>query len=379
MKILLLAPASRRRLKLIRWFRYYDALVVGVGLFPGIHLLEEIARTSPHVVVIALDSIDPDTAFTLRFVEEQFPSLRVVRLLGESGHKIPAAWQDLLRTAFSSSPPLPAPQPYASSERLVFHDPRFNDFVRFDKLSAGSPSLTRQTTRLRQLLETGRRHHALAKNYLAAIQASLPGLEPEICYRMVHKSYKGLSWARELIAKYVSVLAHYVPGVEVRYLPLPAPLHPSIDYVPFELGADGQYAVGAVIGLEINPAVTELLAVLSHAAFTGQEPVTLLSAQTHLMGMTALMEQIAIAHVSLMDRWLDPHWTDGEQEHTRKAHRERDIFRDFWDLESLFATRATLPQLIEAFHGQKLRQEFSYPPAPPFAVFLKHLSTGESK
>ena len=380
MKVLLIAPENRQRAKVIRWLQRNRALVVSVGVFPGIQLLQEIARTSPHLVVITVDQIDADTAFVLRFIEEQFQSLTLIRLpFDPSSRDMSFHWQDLLRAALKAKTVRHVPQPYAGEERLVFHDPEFNDFARTDKLSAGSPSLQRQTARLRQLLETGKVHHVQAKTYLEAIQASLAGLEQEIAYRVTHNSYKGLIWSRGLAAKYVAVLAHYVPGVEVRYLPPPGPVHSSIDYVSFYLGTDARYAIDAVTHLEVHPTVTELLIGLPDAIFLGQQGRSFLLEQTQVLGLAVLLGHIATAHVSLMDRWLDPEWKYGEPERSRKARREMKLFRDFWDLESLFLSEVTLPKLIEDFHRGKLQTDFSYPPAPTFAQFLAQTSTGSGK
>ena len=55
------------------------------------------------------------------------------------------------------------------------------------------------------------------------------------------------------------------------------------------------------------------------------------------------------------------------------------LFRDFWDMESLFQSEATLPALIEDFHRGEFQADFSYPPAPTFAQFLSQTSAGKGE
>ncbi len=55
------------------------------------------------------------------------------------------------------------------------------------------------------------------------------------------------------------------------------------------------------------------------------------------------------------------------------------LFRDFWDVESLFQSEATFPTLIEDFHRGKLQTDFSYPAAPSFAQFLSQTSAGRGE
>ncbi len=380
MKILLIAPQNRRRTKLTRWLHRHDAIIVGMGVFRGIHILEEIARTSPHLVVFANDQVDSDTEAVLTFVSEKFRSVNLIRLPMMPGDReVPVVWTDFLLKTLKAPLPAYLPIPYAAESRLVFHDPAFDNFSWADKLTRGSLPIDHQIAKLFLLLDGGLRNHQLAQSYLALVEASMPGLDAELSYRWAHGSYKCLSWARDMVAKFASVLSHYVPGVEAENLPPPCPIHKSVDYVHYYQSNEGHYSLSVLSQLSINRAISELLIASSQWIFTGQGGVNLAAEQAQLFGLAKFMHQIAKAHVAVMDRWLKPDQVRAGEELSREAHRQEGIVRDFWDWGTDFEDRKTLAGLLDAYHQQTWRPNFNFPPFPSYSEFIDKYSSGRTE
>ena len=371
MKLLLISPENRRRKKLIHWLRRHNVIIVGATTLNGIQILEAIARSTPHLVVFIEERIDADTEAVLAFVAANFRSVALVRLPFVSGDReVPHHWIDLLRKQLRRPLAPWVPMPYGAEMRLVFHDSDFNHFSRGDKIRAGSVGIERQCAGLFCLLDGAKRNHVRAKSYLAAIEASLAGLEPELTYRMVHRSYKALIWSRSLVTKFVAAIAHYVPGVQVDYLPFPAPVHSSLDYVHYEQPLEDRYALDALCRMDIHQSVAELLISSSQWIFTGQNGVVLVAEQCQLYGLARFMHQVAQAHIATVDRWLELPGAGAEEGLTREAHRQQGIVRDFWAWGSIFESPGMLSHLLRAYHDGPWKPGFDYPIIPTYADFV---------
>ena len=380
MKVLLLAPHNRRRKKLIHWLRRHKAIVVAAKTLKGILILEEIARCTPHLIAFAEEWVDADTEAVLIFIAQEFRSVALVRLPFVSGDReVPYHWTDLLRKRLRAPLAPWVPMPYGDEVRLVFHDPEFQHFSKGDKIVAGSLGIERQCAGLFCLLDGGKRNHVRAKAYLAAVEACLVGLEPELIYRMVHRSYKGLSWSRDLVTRFVAVIAHYIPGVEIDYLPFPAPIHSSIDYVHYEQPLEDRYALDALCRMQIHQSVEELLRSSSQWIFTGQSGVTLLAEQCQLYGLAAFLHQVAQAHIATVDRWLKQSGTGVEEDLTREARRQQGIVRDFWDWGLIFESPGMLPHLLRAYHDGSWKPDFQYPVILTYADFVDSFTIGSGE
>jgi hypothetical protein len=352
---------------------------VGTGRHKGIQILEQIAKLSPHFIIFSEEEVNSDTEAVLTFIEEKFETVSLIRLPPVPGSSdVPSIWGDLLLQKIKNPKPLYLPHAYANESRLVFHDPAFDNFSSHQKITSGSSPVDYQCAKLFRLLDGGKANHAHAKAYLTAIEESEPGLETEICYRMVHRSYKALSWTRDLAAKYISAAVHYVPSIERQFLPPPNPVHKSIDYVSYYQSDEGHYALSSLCQMRINPSVAELLVSSAQWVFSGQAGVTLLAEQAQLFGLAALLRQVVKSHVTLMEHWLDP--SRGiDEEVSRETHRHEGVFRDFWDLGSIFERRDTLAKLLQAYHSKSWKPDFAFPPLPTYSEFRDKYSTGRGE
>jgi hypothetical protein len=193
---------------------------------------------------------------------------------------------------------------------------------------------------------------------------------------MVHRSYKGLSWSRDLVTRFVGVLVHYIPGVQLEYLPFPAPVHPSLDYVHYEQPFEDRYALDVLCRMQIHRSVEELLISCSQWIFTGQTGVTLLAEQCQLYGLAGFMHQVAQAHIAVMDRWLRPQGTGDAEGVPREVRRQLQTLRDFWDWGGLWESKGMLPHLLRAYHDGSWKPDSHFPVIPTYADFVDTFNGG---
>jgi len=305
-----------------------------------------VARHAPHYIVARAPDL---TAEVAALMQQFYPDTRVITTDTEQGN-----WQEHLTDILNSSlVPIP-PRPYADGKRVVLHD------FSLQKLSSGKklkrPERTdgwekvcvKQEARFIRQLQGGRINHQAAKLYLAHLLAQQPGLEEELYYRISHGSYKGLSWARDLAVRWLSLLAHYVPEVELEYLPSPTTPGPAVDYVHHLLSPEALYAVMVMLSAGMSPAIDSNLRALVVEGFDGQDDTALARISLSLFGLAKYLEGVARAQVALMDTWLDPvAFADSPSTH-RTYERRAGTFRDFHDLS--FIVHAPHP-LIDILHG----------------------------
>jgi hypothetical protein len=369
MKILLIVNHLDLKQQLLCHFAETGDLVVSVGAANGINLLEEIARTTPHALVLAVPILNEDESAIVSFVEREFLDLLVVRLTTTLwGDALASGWEELLARELASEVPVFIAHDYACGQRLVFHNDAFNEFTRGDKLKQPRRDehyeviLEEQRNRFQLLLEGSRQHHQDATNYYEALRHHLMGLELEITYGSVHNSYKSLIWSRDLVGKLCAAVAHYVPGVELLYLPKPAGLHPQLDYVSYEMPVEAEYAIRVVISLCPNRAITELLLAATRVVFVGQSDHALLQETSTWLGLAQVMTGVVEAHLAQMERYQNE--TSPACDH-RLAHRQRGVFRDFWDLNHL------LPRDQDGRDIATIDHMATYPKIPTFWEVLR--------
>ena len=369
MKILLIVNHLEIKQELLCHFSETGHLVVGVGAASGINLIEEIARTAPHALVLAVPVLDDDGLAAVAFVQREFLDLRVVHLtMTSGGDALVPDWEGSLARELARDVPLFIAHDYARGQRLIFHDDTFTHFSRGEKLKRPKWDepyegiLQQQRDRFHLLLEGGRHHHQDAKNYYEALRHHLTGLGREITYRSVHSSYKSLIWSRDLVGKLCAVLAQYVPTAELPYLPKPAGLHPQLDYVSYQMPYESEYAIKVVTSLCPNPAVAELLLDSTQVVFVGQPDGVLLQETCTWLGLAQVMIGVVEAHLAQMDRYQNKASPEGDR---RVARRQLGIFRDFWDLNHL------LPRDQDGRDIAEIDYPVSYPKLPTFQEVLR--------
>lgn len=307
-----------------------------------------VARHTPHFVVARVSDYTADVA---ELMQQYYPDIRVTMSDTENGN-----WQgDLTSVLNSSSLPI-QPRPYADDQRVVLHDISLQKFSakkklkRPERVRGWEMVCVKQEARFIRQLQGGQKNHQAAKLYLEHLQAQQPGLDGELYYRISHGSYKGLSWARDLAVRWLSLLAHYVPEVELQYLPLPTTPGPTVDYVHHLLSPEALYAVTVMLSVRMSPAIENTLRMLLAGGFEGQDDTALAGLSLSLFGLAKYLEGVAQAQVSLMDVWLDPdHFAESLETH-RTHHRRAGTFRDFHDLSFIVSAPHPLIDILQGFH-----------------------------
>jgi hypothetical protein len=307
-----------------------------------------VARHTPHFVVARAHDY---TADVVELMQRYYPDIRAITSDTENSH-----WQEDLKGILTSSLAAIQPRPYADDQRIVLHDSSLQKFSAKKKLKRPEREggwekvCVKQEARFIRQLQGGQKNHQAAKLYLEHLQAQQPGLDGELYYRISHGSYKGLSWARDLAVRWLSLLAHYVPEVELQYLPLPTTPGPTVDYVHHLLSPEALYAVMVMLSAGMNPAIESNLRSLVVEGFEGQDDTALAGLSLSLFGLAKYLEGVARAQVSLMDGWLDPvHFADSLDTH-RTYHRRAGTFRDFHDLAFIVSAPHPLIDILQGFH-----------------------------
>ena len=228
---------------------------------------------------------------------------------------------------------------------------------------------------LGQQVERATSHHAAASRYLSQVLVIDRGLRTEIAYRAVHSSFK-IFWLREHICRWLGVLAHYLPGVELAYLLPPTPPSPQLDFLHFSAPPESWYTLTAVLNHGIKPSWTQPLHDVIEKRYSGQDEEALLQEALILSGWSALLREIALAQVRVMDCALDPDvpWYKDKLP-PRRLHRATGIYCDFWHLRHLRENPQHLRPVADGVL-RGVKTPGTLPVVPPFRHFVHALGQG---
>lgn len=339
-------------------------------------LIQIIARTTPHRLVFHTPSRSATGHLILEQLRVLFPDLQVCSLSGDLSVE-QAVWHPALQE-FLAQPVQPQePRPYAEGDRVVGHDDSLQTFWkgklnRPERKEGWEVICANQEARFVLQLQTARKNHSAAKRYFECLTMQQAGLDQELAYRLAHGSYKALSWSRDLAAKWLALMAHYVPDTELEYLPLASTPGPAIDYVHHNMPVEGMYAAALVILSTVKPTIQNAIKELVTARFDQQDDDALLDLSLKLYGMAKMLEQVGCAQIELMDAWLDPAIVDRAEDRTvpRGESRNAGIFRDFHDLTFIVLSPEPLTSILRGFHaGSTYVEERQY--LPSFAEFRR--------
>ena len=338
-------------------------------------LIHEIARTTPHLLVIYTpDPAKPGSLFFSTLVQSYFPGLPVCLVHGDLAQNL---WQSGLHEVLAKPITPQTPRPYCDDTRIVLHDESLHAFwkgkLNRPKQEEGWQKVcSQQEARFVMQLQTGRKNHEAAKKYYQCLLAQQTGLDQELAYRLVHGSYKALSWARDLAVKWLALLAHYIPDVELQHLPRAGTPGPEIDFVHHDTPMEGVYAASLMILAKVKPTMIECIQQLVTTRFDGQDDNALLSASLQLYGLAKFLQQVGTAQIELMDAWLDPAIVDRADDANipRGEHRNAGIYRDFHDLGFIINSPEPLASVLKGFHaGTTHVEQERY--LPSFAEFRR--------
>ena len=316
----------------------------------GYNLIYAVAQCTPHLLVAQKPAAEDMVLF--EELGKVFPALSICLLADvPTGTK----WRAMLREFLNQPIPGETPRPYADNFRVVGID---EPFVPYDKGKLKRPEqkpgwekdCSHQEGRFLIQLEGGQRNQAAAKNYLQCLLAQQRGLDEELAYRLAHGSFKALSWSRDLAVKWLALLAHYAPDVELEYLPKPAAASAQVDFVHHEIRPEGMYAASLVLLSRVDPAVERAIMSLLTSSFSGQSDEELLSDSLRLYGLAKFLQEVGTAQVDLMHRWLNPSHQPAHSTE-RFQRRQLGLFRDFWNLAFIAVTPEPLTSILRGYHA----------------------------
>jgi hypothetical protein len=339
-------------------------------------LVEEIARTTPHLLIVILPAEPAWLLNVLAGIDDLFPDLPVCLVAGDLSQEDNPWRQDLAESL--SQPIKPeVPRPYAEDSRIVLHDESLRALWRGklnrpQQVEGWEKTCAHQEARFVLQLQTARKNHDAAKNYFECLRTQQAGLNQEIAYRLPHGSYKALSWARELAAKWLALLAHYIPDAELQFLPRAGTPGPAVDYVHHDVPIDSVYAATLMLCSTVKASVGEAIKELVTTKFDRHDDNALFATSLKLYGMAKFLEQVGTAQIELMDAWLDPSIVNraGDREVPRGEHRNAGIYRDFYDLPYIVVSPEPLDSILKGFHaGTTYVKERPF--LPSFAEFRR--------
>lgn len=378
MKIILIHADENARNHLKQVLDDLDHITVAESNHPR-RLLGEIARHQPHAIFVGeLATVFTDGTFPP--LQDEVALVPVVRIPpGLTGEPLVSFLIGALKEV-SEYHETKCLQPYSTDEqRLVLQDDGYKDYAQTEKLGTDLPSDpdAEKEIVVRQI-HCALQNHRKARRYLAQLLKTDAGLRPEIAYRVVHgPSYKVI-WARDHALRFASVLAFYLLGVEIEYLPPPAPPSPHLDFLHYEASPEGVYVAAALVEHGFQKSLTPGFCALVRKRYTDKSPEELANDAMVFLGWCSLLREVALAQVHLMDQILDPasRWWITDQSPRRKTHRAEGIYGDFWGLQSLRQNPSRFRDLAYHCVHEWLLPSASITTIAPYRSFFETYQTG---
>lgn len=205
-----------------------------------------------------------------------------------------------------------------------------------------------EEAKLLTLLDRGRTHQNRARSYLSLCDASRAKYEQDWATAALFSGPEAYMWRAQLF-RYVGVLAHYVPGVDVDCLPLPKPASPKVEFLHTALPIEAFYALCALREFGINKVLDCGLWEVGQVE-AGQTANVVDVAR--LAGWTLIIRQAAIAHLAVMDSCLSKEaYRLSGIEAAGSANQDWTCFVHFWGFKSLGSTAEHLQRIVEEFRG----------------------------
>ena len=309
----------------------------------GRDLIPTLAATEPHLVVIGGDKLgsSPEEIETgLRMAG--FRTRTIVLRDNSQKDGFQDVWRSLL-----SSPCASMPVEYDLQNYIVLAEKSIGDRDEFDPPSGDA--LEKQENRLLALLGAGATLHAQADLYLKTAIETERNYQGEWALGVLTGDAKAYLWRAQLF-RYVSALAHYVPGVDASCLPLPNPPSTKMDFLPVALSGEAFYALNAVRAFGMNRKVENGLWKVGQFETT-QYP-RLAEDISRLSGWASIVREAAISHVQVLGACLAKNPARlaelDENRHTRIGQK---IFAEFWGLKDALGSSGALHRLAKEFHN----------------------------
>lgn len=356
MKVLILVPMEHLPLAqpVIRACREAS---ISMEISANIENVEsEVARTGPDGCVLILPVHCDEARDLVQRYAKQFPTVyfRVLRIR-ENG-ELEESWEDNLQPLFDHVVKLPEHLSIAEN-RQIHYAPEFSQFTTGEKLNRPShgpgweAALTLEMQKLQSLLQGAQCNHSRARHYHRLLCETVGEELQEACYRVLHGSFKGWFYTREELARWLAVVAHYMPGIEVSHLPPPGDVGAAHRYIHYYPTDEAHYALASAT-LYAHEALHECMKEVLDCRWTGKvDGCNLLWLSNCLRGWCDYAREIAHAHIRLFDWWLKTEVSlDDIVRAPRSQRRNMQILCEYWKLPHLRETPQALAATIQIFH-----------------------------
>lgn len=371
MKILVLHSDYTTRHKILTWIQKNTRHVAIAEPF--------------HDLAMRVAQFEPDLVLLPRFSEDQvlFPNIGFTELPEDMdldigpNHPLPqllkhaAKIQKLLR--------IPA-HGYAGTSQKVIVSPKFPYSI-----SGGAPAAKPRTVdvnrrseeaaQLLQQLQTASQdnRHERARRYLSTVRRFNRGLKLEMAHGLVQGSCR-LVELRDQIARWLTVFAHYLEGVELDYCPTPQYASQEVAYIHHSMPLSHRYALMSVLRVGVSPSINkQILEALAWEYDTSDSECDQAEFGCRLLGLNCYLAQAAAAQVKVMEELLySENAFDPQNQLPRVMDRQIGLYCEFWGFSELSFSRSELRAVMESHHSGAFR--VTHPiSAPTFQQFLAEL------
>jgi hypothetical protein len=275
-------------------------------------------------------------------------------------------------------------RPYAAEKRYIIHDPANQEFASSQKLHTPKRKAGRRSVAAQQeamfLLQlqaaTTDDRHAQAKRYLSVLLHFDRALERESAYRLAHGSFK-ISWLREQIARWMTVLAYYIPGAEVEHCIAPQNPSPRCAYLHHEIPLIAFYPIFCcIISFGIRQSIAEQIKAAVPWVYKGEDEAALVKTGIFLFGLNGYLREVAKAQVWAMGQFLNPNSPfHRAKSDSRSRRRNLQVYLEFWGWDYLRAMGPELRRITSAFHSgtTRVKRPAGETVAPSFYEFRQVL------
>ena len=277
----------------------------------------------------------------------------------------------LAREAFGN-PKLDASAPLIPESRQSIFDQRYLPYFASDPLDCSSVQLDlldveADLRRLADLYNTTRHRQETFEQRLNDLRFIEEFENGEIGVHIIRGDIQAPADTREQVSRYLAVLAHSVPSVEIDCLPHPRDPAPGYHYVHYVAGLETRYAIACVATFGCNLQAIDALLGMIDWHFKGEKRGTVTNISLHLAGLLFLTRQVANAHATVMswllNRQLPAPFT--------AVHRNvLKIFSDFWTFSSRLADPNIFQRFIDEAETYE-KQEIYFPGELSFQKFVR--------
>lgn len=368
MKIVIIHPKAWVRKSLVEWLEETRGhAVLADGDWPN-DLRTVVAQYEPDLVLLPpatkSSALNPEIFVPLTFQECHFENLPDGRIFTDETPSVEleellTEQERIYRTRQWSV------RDYADDQRIIVHDEKYQSLASTQKLHVPSHEpgwgavASNQEGRFLLQLQTAQMEdrHQRAEQYYRALQSFDEGLMQEVAYRLEHGSYK-IAWLREHLARWLTVLSHYIPDAEIEHCPAPHNASTRVDFLHYEMPPVFGYAVSTVLIYGTNKSVALQIRDAASWRFGEQSETQLVTTACFLYGLNAYLAQVARAQIESVSQFLDPespfHQTGMD---TRNLRRTLGIFFEFWGWNYLWSLGDNIQEITRRFHSGETRVE----------------------